>query len=79
MVEVEDKDVVPPQAIPTPVVATRERHLLTWLDARADRKPCLLLVEVEGDTRLSSPPLSQQVDQHNQAICQLECLFFVWI
>jgi hypothetical protein len=67
MVNVEDKDMVPPQAMPTPVVATRECHLLTLLDARADREACLLLVEVGVDTHLSLTHLSQRADRLEDA------------
>ena len=67
MADVEDKDMVPTQAMPTPVAATRERHLLTSLDARADREACLLLEEVEGTTRLSLTHLSQRADRLEDA------------
>jgi hypothetical protein len=67
MVDVEDKDVVLPQAMPTLVVAMHECHLLTSLDARADREACLLLEEVEGTTRLSLTHLSQRADRLEDA------------
>jgi hypothetical protein len=67
VVDVEDKDVVPPQAMPTLVVATREHHLLTLLDARANREACLLLVEMEDNTHLPLTRLSQRADRLEDA------------
>jgi hypothetical protein len=63
VVDVKDKDMVPIQAMPTPVVATCKRHLLTLWDTRVDREACLLLVEVEGGTCLSLTRLSQRADR----------------
>jgi hypothetical protein len=71
MVDVEDKDMVPSQAMSTQVDAMRERLLLTSLDARADREACLLLVEVGSNTHLSLTRLSQRADRLEDAMQHL--------